>query len=120
MTQTIESDREFHYAEAQRRSGTSISRMIGRCPVKGCGYIVTTDIVVTRSVSPITTVFGTWGFETKRSFAYPESVCGHTLRWSAINATHSDTKCGPRCWNAKHADCECECDGANHGSSHAA
>jgi len=26
-------------------------------------------------------------------------------------------KCGPKCWNAKGAKCECVCEGINHGIS---
>jgi len=34
-----------------------------------------------------------------------------------INATQSDTPCSKRCTLATRPDCECDCNGLNHGSA---
>lgn len=41
------------------------------------------------------------------------------LRWSRVNGRRNDdVKCSASCQNARRADCECSCEGANHGSGH--
>jgi hypothetical protein len=37
---------------------------------------------------------------------------------SDVQGVRTDTRCGPKCWNAKGPDCQCECAGENHRSGH--
>jgi hypothetical protein len=72
-------------------------RLIGRCPVKSCGF--------TRA--------------TRESGLSMAPVCashGRALRWQRIEGTHRPgIRCDARCQYAKGPDCECSCAGANHG-----
>lgn len=44
---------------------------------------------------------------------------GGRRSWSRVNGRRNDdVKCSASCQNARRADCECSCEGANHGGGH--
>lgn len=47
---------------------------------------------------------------------FPCPECGTFVKAERVVASESHKKCDARCLNAKRSSCECQCNGANHGT----
>lgn len=125
MTDLDPNGREALTLEAARFSGHRFTvRQIGRCFTKGCKAVAAADVEFETRCA-VRNTLGMAGLRlehsTVRVSEYPALSCGHgSARWQRVDGRKSDTKCGPRCWNARRHDCECECEGKNHGQGHLA
>jgi len=44
--------------------------------------------------------------------------CNKFADFNDVKAVKGEHKCGARCTNAKGGDCDCQCNGKNHGQNH--
>lgn len=104
--------------------GPEPARFLTKC--KGCGTAHAIEVKPSHASS-----FFTDSFNGQRKYKPHEfhrtgptewikCQCGKTLRdWKKVSGTYKpDVKCDARCTNAFRPNCDCECGGANHGSSH--
>ena len=97
-TQTTELHSAEHYG------WTYLSRFLGKCP--SCKTTVRHTVTADQALPVAWEHFG----------LIASCVCGATARVMPVCGSHSAKKCDGRCLNAKRADCECSCNGANHGA----
>lgn len=45
-------------------------------------------------------------------------LCQKFADFDDVKAVKGEHKCGARCTNAKGGDCDCQCNGKNHGTNH--
>jgi len=101
------------------KTATTLPTMV-RCRIKGCRF-------VTRFDCPARVTQTRDRFGTDRTHVEPDYFVGRPecpdhgnrrMVMAPIRGTVTDTRCGPRCTNAKGLACECECGGVNHGTGH--
>lgn len=128
-------------------TATDTIAYLGRCRAKGCKYArrieletatvtrtrmwgadrhsyeVTVPVVYTNTGHRFELIGRDGRFD---RYAYVRAFGSHEcpdhqcrMEWKSVSGTHNESvRCDARCTNARRADCECSCAGANHGSAH--